>query len=780
MNMHLSFQNWESEGGVLWIRGKPGSGKSTLAKQILTEIRKTNTNVVTGAWFYSMKLEAFHRSHVSMLRNLLYSFMQQKKSLFREHIEHYRTARTSREPWEWTRQDLEALLYAICAASSTPDLIAVIDALDEAEDVDEKEESWNHVTNLFLGLSELQGSRIRFIVLSRPYRSLQNAFRFCEQIHLEQETELDVVKVIDEGLVWLRRTIENDHITEVHHESSHPGVLRRKRRQMQARAVSDQKTSRSRAANSTLLDAEVDAMREFLITHAKGVFLWVTLVLRELRQISKVPLFDVRNLKSCLLALPSELEGLYATITNRLEARGLGRTRQILAWTVGTSQTRPLTLSMLYDALGIEEDADVDLLLQSPTDPFWLSKPIFRSWASFSLDVYEQCGGMVDIIPPSEVKKPFQDYLDEDIDDQWIVTLLHRTALDFLATTACPIPLRIDTAIAQNIVEKGLMVFLQVYLPISGQGPSFNPHLFEKRSGELWQGDTSDTLNIFDLMIQKPEDSVFEYLEDRRLLGFALQYLPQMWLRPDYSHLAGYETLLCGHTNYQGTWTAWLHNLSGGLLVDACEQAFYSALKTLNTLLSFNADTKRNATAVIYATIMLFCSKYGPAKHVPVAVTEFVKALSHQYTLWRPYSYEMVIACTRSDYRNLADYITWYWVEKLGSESLGEYAWYAQSVHKVQRQSSLELTYLCPSDEYSNRFDLREHQLETLSGDESEPESGPERFLQSNGPRPFTLGTPTPRPPGSFRCLNLLASMIKSPTRVRQARDSPALHTGNT
>jgi hypothetical protein len=738
LNLHPSFQNWEAEGGVLWIRGKPGSGKSTLAKQILTEVLKNIPNVVPAAWFYSIKLEAIHRSHVSMLRNLLYSFLQQKESLFHEHVEHYRRTRTPGRHWEWTREALEALLRSICATSSSPNLIAVIDALDEAEDVDETA-LYDHASSFFLGLSDLERSRIRFVVLSRPYRSLQRAFRFCEHIHLEQETDADMVKVVDEGLEWLRHTIDSEQFAEDNHGSSHPGVLRRKRRQLRTRTAHTYQTTRARDSSSILLDAEFRAMREFLITHSNGVFLWVTLVLKELHQISKTPLFDVRDLKRCLFNLPSELEDLYAVIAGRLNIHGLERTRQILVWTIGTSERMPLTLAMLHDALGIEEEADLNELLQSAADPFWPCKPLLKSWWSFSVDVYEHCGGFVDIVPPSKVGKPFQDFLDEDVNEEWIVTLLHRTTLDFLITQACPPLLQINTQLAQSIVERSLMVYLQVYLPLSGKGPSFFPRLFETRiasrdepspvltssdvptiiANDLDQLHSSNTPTIvvdevdqplssdcfepnpsftakpevvknrgdwsesttgvgenhgkiqnrrpthanepFRSMFQKTDHAVLAYLEDRRLLCFALQSLRTIWDRPEYINLANYKNLLNGHTNDADTWPYWLHGIPGSFFLAACEQEYSNALQILDNLFTANDEARDKAGLAMCAAVAMFCSRHGLTDNLHTSTLGIVTKIARQYSSPNNYTImdDLVTDSARYSFRDLIEFLIW-------------------------------------------------------------------------------------------------------------------------
>jgi hypothetical protein len=490
---HPSFDAWQKVGGTLWIRGKPGSGKSTLAKDILVRLRFRDRLTMVGAWFYSVKLDFAQRSHQSLLLALLGNFLEQNETLFQELVHIYRKARTPPyDSWKWSRDLLEEFLRAISQTSRDSTIMAVIDALDESENDNEIDKSREHLATFLLDLAEHPGSCMRFIILSRPYESLQTIFRDCQQIVLEQENGKDLEEVIDRDLRWLRHTINKSSDFEAQDNESE-SLGRRKRRKRSGGAASAACVIQPDPALAVSIDVQFQAMRDYLIHNAQGVFLWVTLVLKELHQTSKDAFLRIMDLDRALRSLPSELEDLYAAIATRLQKRGLKRTRRILDWIIGTSQSRALTLSMLFEAMSVDEGITVKASTTPLINPFLAHKSIVRhqSWGAFAFDVYDQCGGLVDVVPPDEGRKRFQEYHEEEINEKWVAVLLHRTSLDFIASTRCPEALRTDMSHARSVVEHGLVTYMQVYLPMTTrQGTTFHPRL-------NIQGEVESTMRSF-------------------------------------------------------------------------------------------------------------------------------------------------------------------------------------------------------------------------------------------------------------------------------------------
>jgi hypothetical protein len=145
--------------------------------------------------------------------------------------------------------------------------------------------------------------------------------------------------------------------------------------------------------------------KEHLLKNSRGVFLWVTLVLRELETCVVTGGYSMAGLDNRVRSLPKELggpEGFYRAMVNTLisrheiggdqEAPG----RRIFAWV--TFSTRPLHLSELGDALAV---------------PPWLKERV--DLLNFDLDrnrpfdlelgLSSFCGGLVEVKVPTSYSR---------------------------------------------------------------------------------------------------------------------------------------------------------------------------------------------------------------------------------------------------------------------------------------------------------------------------------------------------------------------------------------
>jgi WD40 repeat protein len=97
------------------------------------------------------------------------------------------------------------------------------------------------------------------------------------------------------------------------------------------------------------------AMMNSIIEKSSGCFLWVRLVLSELRNVH-----TSEEVRQVLEEIPSDMDQLYSYILASMSElkRGKPLTKAILAWTV--CATRPLTTSELHAALELDMDDTVD------------------------------------------------------------------------------------------------------------------------------------------------------------------------------------------------------------------------------------------------------------------------------------------------------------------------------------------------------------------------------------------------------------------------------------
>ncbi|KAI0420904.1 hypothetical protein F5X98DRAFT_311661 [Xylaria grammica] len=169
-------------------------------------------------------------------------------------------------------------------------------------------------------------------------------------------------------------------------------------------------------SEGTCEEGILPAVKDYIMKHSEGVFLWVTLTLRHLEQYIGEVGYTEMTLMAKLRSLPRELggkDGFYRAMVNSLvekhkdnqEQQELGR--RILAWV--TFAERPVSITELQDALAAPSGP-------KSTD---LSTYVLEKNRRNHLDraILSSCGGLVEV---------------RDLRSDQIVQLIHQTAREFL------------------------------------------------------------------------------------------------------------------------------------------------------------------------------------------------------------------------------------------------------------------------------------------------------------------------------------------------------------
>ena len=103
-------------------------------------------------------------------------------------------------------------------------------------------------------------------------------------------------------------------------------------------------------------------VKESLVNQHNGIFLWVNLVLRELKAC-----MSVEEVQATLMQVPSGLEGIYTKILRRLKEsltrRAAELSKNILTWVLGSA--RALSMDVLREALSFQYEAQGHTLISS-------------------------------------------------------------------------------------------------------------------------------------------------------------------------------------------------------------------------------------------------------------------------------------------------------------------------------------------------------------------------------------------------------------------------------
>lgn len=315
------YKKWKSSAhsSLFLIRGKPGSGKSTLAKHILEGIsshsstesyvgstaKQIKHDSLVASFFYSFRGGKEKTSHTMMLQSLLYQLLSQEERLFPLFQKIYR-AKRSASKIEWQKEDLEKVFAALPSLKTQQTIYIFLDAMDESA-----EEGRPEILKILQNICATDSNcTFKCLIASRPLPDGQIDESAHYGIILQDKNRGDIEKLITSGL---------QHITKL--------------------------------AGGGAVDFEL--AYEHMVNNAHGVFLWVSLVLKELEKVAASGASQ-EEVDFCLRNLPLDLEEMYERIIQRLKHQPqsmIDQAVKMLTWV--TFAGRPLSIEELHDAVVI-------------------------------------------------------------------------------------------------------------------------------------------------------------------------------------------------------------------------------------------------------------------------------------------------------------------------------------------------------------------------------------------------------------------------------------------
>jgi len=268
-NPATHFPTWLKEGnGVFWVSGKAGSGKSTLMK-LLSQSPQTHDMLKTWAGNKELAIARYYfwtagsrlqKSREGLIQTLLFELLRSCP----EAIPFVRKAvpdlPTNSEQWAMSK--LMSAVTSLIAHPLSKKFCIFIDGLDEFEgDSDDLIELIDQLVS---------SDKVKICCSSRPWSSFEDAFgqnKDCK-LRLEDLTERDIRKFVSDNF------------------------QQHKRFHKYAR------------------DARFLALVEEVVNRANGVFIWVVLVVKSLRD-GLTHADRISDLERRLRAMPSDLEQLY-------------------------------------------------------------------------------------------------------------------------------------------------------------------------------------------------------------------------------------------------------------------------------------------------------------------------------------------------------------------------------------------------------------------------------------------------------------------------------------
>jgi len=280
------FRTWIGESqvnhSIYWVHGKPGSGKSTIMKFLHDNLTlgdhmqawANGQPVIKAQHFFWNSGMLLQKSLKGLYRSLLVQILEQRPELVVCVTLAQQRTGLSNQTMDWSQADLgEAFLALVQSLSISSKMLLMVDGLDECEDnAGEQEE----LIDLLTRISRM--SHVKICISSRPWNIFKDAFVQCPQLCLEDLTRIDIQ-------IYVRYR------------------LRTSRRWLFLEKMDHQK------ADGLILD---------IIDRAEGVFLWVSLVVREfLRHLRDGDSLD--ELQRMLHQIPADLNDYFMRIFESIE-----------------------------------------------------------------------------------------------------------------------------------------------------------------------------------------------------------------------------------------------------------------------------------------------------------------------------------------------------------------------------------------------------------------------------------------------------------------------------
>ena len=383
------FDNWlRYHNGIYWIMGKAGSGKSTLMKFLLDHTRTADSltmwagtkELVIASYFFWNSGHSIQRSQEGLFRSLLHEILSQCPDLVRTVCAS--KAATIRpfvkEVEPWTRQELWHAIEQLKDQSWVRARFCFfIDGLDEYDG------DPNDIVTVLESLRSWPD--IKLCISSRPWNEFKDAFgRYSDlQLALEDLTREDIK-------IYVRDTLEEN--------------------------------SRFRALKFKD-DRSQDLVLE-IVTKARGVFLWVVLVIKSLLTgLSNAD--SICDLQRRLRGFPETLEKYFGHMIASVEPMYREQTAQ--AFKFALEAASPLTLTM-YSFL---DDEDLDSVIAAPLNPL-TPEDILSRHDDMERRLSARCKGLLEV--DSRPKKKHGQYSYRDLFSERKVQFHHRTVRDFLHT----------------------------------------------------------------------------------------------------------------------------------------------------------------------------------------------------------------------------------------------------------------------------------------------------------------------------------------------------------
>jgi hypothetical protein len=390
----ISFREWLVHGsGIFHIQGKPGSGKSTLMKFLcrqektreLLQIWAKPKTLVFSKFFFWKPGTVMQKSLKGLIRALLYGVISQCPEIIpfifpRQHGETQSLSWNPHLPVYFEHDEIASALERLLEISDVSRRFCFfIDGLDEFEGDHEefisKLKSWTTRSN-----------DIKICVSSREWDIFQASFYAEQRLKLQELTEGDIRAIVHDSLANHEQFIAIQAVPK-------------KRQQL----------------------------LQSIIERAKGVFLWVTLIVASIKEglQSKCRFPDLQRK---IDTAPSQLEELFRHLFETIDRSDLAQAYRTFA-IVQMLRNRGANFSLFRYSFLNDYDEDVDFAMKlSIRNPAICEQEVLKLLGDAKMQLNAHCRGLVEARPYRITNglRPISNNPD------YILVLAHRSIAEFL------------------------------------------------------------------------------------------------------------------------------------------------------------------------------------------------------------------------------------------------------------------------------------------------------------------------------------------------------------
>lgn len=341
--------------GVFWIQGRPGSGKSTAMKFLLHHpktFESLNAAPGDGEWqtagvFFTDRISQVERSWKAVLSSLLYQLVSESTELQEAMVpfslkkvgEHTLARAYERSNHSWDIRSLQhALLFCKNQQTVRFKICFFVDALDEN---DEEECTRRSVTEFLMQLATDQDDKgygcIKLCAASRPENDLSELLSSYSGFKMHEWTRPDIEIYVQDKL------------------GKHPP--------MEVLTYSAIKSTRIQAKH----------VLERIVQRAQGVFLWIRLIVQDLREsLTNGLILTVDDLEDRMEETPEKLHEFFAHILRRIPSLSQADSRVLFECVLHAQEPlRMLDVCLILESQKKIRSQNLPVRRHSPSpDPF--------------------------------------------------------------------------------------------------------------------------------------------------------------------------------------------------------------------------------------------------------------------------------------------------------------------------------------------------------------------------------------------------------------------------